>query len=158
MSIGKVSDIVHILNNNNNFQATLNTWVFTLLPLKLFRLLRRLLWPLLLTPGKDIRLCTTSIECYMTNYKIEHTLYSQRRRVTTRMPCVNCLDIWEAVYFDTSYNWGVWRGSMKNVKFCSDWCKIDWDINMLELLPFFFETPCRWDGSQFGQSSSSYVC
>ena len=30
-----------------------------------------------------------------------------------------------------------YRGRMKNVQFCWDWNKIDWDIAVLELLPFF---------------------
>ena len=59
------------------FQVTLNERVLTLLPLKLFRLLRGFLWPLLLTPGKVIRLCTSSKECYVTNYEAEHKLHLQ---------------------------------------------------------------------------------
>ena len=36
--IGKVSDHLNILSRNKNFQATLNTRVLILLPLKLFRM------------------------------------------------------------------------------------------------------------------------
>ena len=79
-------NFVNILSNYNNFKFTLITRVLDLLPLKPFRLLRGFLWPpLQLTPGKDVRLCTMSIECYVTNYKAQHTLYFQWKSFKNNM-------------------------------------------------------------------------
>ena len=53
--------------------------------LKEFRLFRWFLWPLCLISGKDIRLCTTPIEGYVTNYDC---IFNGKKKCTTRPPCV----------------------------------------------------------------------
>ena len=55
--------------------------------------------------------------------------------------------------------WGIWRGRIENVQFCWDWSKIDWDTDMLELLPFF-KTPCSMTNilSQDQDNSSYWFC
>ena len=111
MSFGKVPDFVNILSNNKNVQGTLNTRVLTLLPLKLFRLLRGFFWPLLLTPEKYIRPWTTSIQCYVTNCEAKNELYFQR----------NKCNIFDNLIIEV-YGGGGW-----------DWSKIDWYIYMFFL-------------------------
>ena len=87
MRTGKVSDFEHILSMNKNFQVISNTFALALLPPKLFQLFGWFLLQLLLTPGRDIRLCTTSIECYVTDYVVEgeHKLHFQRKRCKTTL-------------------------------------------------------------------------
>ena len=69
MRIDRVFDFVNILSNNKNFQVTLNTR---------FRLLRGFFRPLLLTPGKDIKLSTMSVACCWTNHEAEFKVYFHR--------------------------------------------------------------------------------
>ena len=130
MNVGKESTFVNILSNNNIFEFTLDMRV-----LEWFRLLRGLLWPLQLQWKKS----DFAIQCYVTNYKADHKLYFNKKKVYNKntMYVQNCIDVWEAScfavvkrYFKTSYEWGIWRGRMKNVQFCWDWSKIDWDIDM----------------------------
>ena len=86
MRTGKVSDFEHILSMNKNFQVISNTFALALLPPKLFQLFGWFLLQLLLTPGRDIRLCTTSIECYVTYYVVEteHKLHFQRNQCSNK--------------------------------------------------------------------------
>ena len=117
--------------------ATITTSKLHSLPLKLFRGFREFLWPLLFTPGKDTRLCTTSVERYGTNYEAEHKLCFQRN---------NKCNGWEAscfvgvkIYFNTSYNWKLWiiDGEDEKVQFCCEIQAIFNVLKILELLPFF---------------------
>ena len=60
-------------SNNYNIKHTDLDFAAT----KVVQVFQRFLWPPLLTLGKDVRLCTMSIECYVTNYEAQHTLYFQ---------------------------------------------------------------------------------